>query len=284
MIFYAKRGERAVVKNLAVCFLTVLSLSLLAGVSSATILVVDDFDSGLPVNNVGGETGAWNCNPQDTEQFCKIVLIDTEKVGEAGFCLRLTYDISSTQDYVEGFPQTAYNGYWSLLNGLDVSDYTYLSFWLKGDKNTGHTDTLWVELKDPTSASRVKITGISDEWQKIKIPMEKFTDIYDWANLTEFMIIFNETASAKEGIIYIDTVGFNLGRNHVIFGTVPRGNAATRLVHIEVGSPGNHEHEEIVLQAVKAYPQRVGTGISHRPDIYVFLESAFSHQLHGLFT
>ncbi len=187
-------------KNLIICFLVLLAFSFLGPVSWATILVVDDFDSGLPGNNVGGETGAWSCNPEDSEQFCKMELIDVERVGDTGFCLKLTYDV--------GISQTACNGYWSLLNGLDVFDYECLSFRVKGDKNTGHTTTFWVELKDPVNTSRVQITGITDEWQKIKISQEKFTNIHDWVNLTELMIIFDHTATAKEGVIYIDNIGF----------------------------------------------------------------------------
>ncbi len=195
-------------KNLIICFLVFLAFGFLSPVSSATILVVDDFDSGLPGNNVGGETAAWSCNPEDSEQFCKMELIDTERVGDAGFCLKLTYDITTSRDYITDFPQTAYNGYWSLLNGLDVSDYEYLSFRVKGDKNTGHTTTFWIELKDPVNTSGVQITGITDEWQKIKISQEKFTNIHDWANLIELMIIFNQIATVKEGVVYIDNIAF----------------------------------------------------------------------------
>jgi len=189
-----------VFKNLIICFLVLLAFGFLSPVSWATILVVDDFDSGLPGNNVGGETDVWSCNPEDSEQFCKMELIDTERVGDAGFCLKLTYDV--------GISPTVRNGYWSLLNGLDIADYECLSFQVKGDKNTGHTTTFWVELKDPVNTSRVQITGITDEWQKIKISQEKFTNIHDWANLTELMIIFDHTATAKEGVIYIDNIGF----------------------------------------------------------------------------
>lgn len=195
-------------KNLIICFLVLSAFGFLSPVSWATILVVDDFDSGLPGNNVGGETGTWSCNPEDSEQFCKAELIDAEGVGGADFCLKLTYDIATSQDYMEDFPQTAYNGYWSLLNGLDVFDYECLSFRVKGDKNTGHTTTFWIELKDPVNTSRVQITGITDEWQKIKISQEKFTDIHDWANLIELMIIFDHTVTTKEGVVYIDNIAF----------------------------------------------------------------------------
>lgn len=188
------------VKNLIICFLVFLAFSFLGPASSATILVVDDFDSGLPGNNVGGETGAWSCNPEDSEQFCKMELIDVERVGDTGFCLKLTYDVSVSP--------TARNGYWSLLNGLDIADYEHLSFRVKGDKNTGHTTTFWIELKDPVNTSRVQITGITDEWQKIKIPQEEFADIHDWANLIELMIVFDDTVTTNKGVIYIDNITF----------------------------------------------------------------------------
>jgi len=196
------------IKKLMICFFTLLAVVLLSQACSATILVIDDFDSGLPINNVGGETGVWSCNPKDAEQFCKMELVDTERVGEEGFSLKLVYDISTLSDYLEGFPGKAFNGYWSLLNGLDVCDYEYLVFYVKGDKNTGYTDTFWVTLRDPANFSKVRVTGITDEWQKIKIPKEDFTDIYDWANVTEFIIVFNETATSEVGILYIDNIAF----------------------------------------------------------------------------
>lgn len=195
-------------RNLVVCSLVIFAFGLLATESLATILIVDDFDSGLPSNNVGGETGTWNCNPKDIEQFCNMELVDNVKRGDTGYSLKLTYDITTSQDYLEDFPNTACNGYWSLLNGLDVSDYEYLSFYVKGDKDAGYTTTFWVELKDPYNTSRVQVTGITDEWQKIKISLNEFTNIEDWANLIEVITVFDQIVTAKEGVIYIDYIVF----------------------------------------------------------------------------
>jgi hypothetical protein len=194
--------------KLVVCFLVFLSFGFLSTSSSATILVVDDFDSGLTVNNVGGETGTWNCNPEDAEQFCKMELVDNVRVGNKGFSLKLTYDITTNQDYLEGFPKTAYNGYWSKLNGLDVSDYSYLTLYVKGDKEAGYTTTFWIELKDTNNNSRVQVSGVTSEWQKIKISLNEFSNIADWANLVELTTVFDQIVTAKEGVIYIDNIAF----------------------------------------------------------------------------
>jgi hypothetical protein len=196
------------VKNLVVCFLMFLVFTFSSDVSSAAILIIDDFDSGLPYNNVGGDAGVWNCNPEDTEQFCNAELVLEEKIGDTGFSLKLIYDIDTSQSYLEGFPNTAYNGYWSGFGTLDVSEYSYFTFYVKGDSEAGYPNAFWIELKDSANISRVKIEKITDSWQKKEIPLSEFSNIKEWYNLTELAIVFDQVTFPKEGVIYIDNIAF----------------------------------------------------------------------------
>lgn len=196
-------------KSLAGFFLMILFLLCFVTCSSAEEVVIDNFDKGVTENALGGPTGIWNCNDRDPEQSCTMKITEEEKMGESGGSLGLTYDLSTSQNYLDGFPNTAYNGYWSKLDKLDVSGTRYLTFNVKGDRHSGFTRVLWVELKDADgNVSRAKIRGVSDEWTKVQIPLAKFSSIKNWSALHELVFVFDQVCTSKEGTIYIDNIRF----------------------------------------------------------------------------
>lgn len=195
------------VKNLISCILAFVFLVLLSGVCSATILVVDDFDSGIFYNNVGGDAGVSNNSGGDSVEFCNGKIVSEEKIGAGGFSLQLTYYIDAGQNSgVESSDN--FIGYWSKLNDLDVSDYSYLTLYVKGYKKTGYTCVFWVELRNADGASRIQVKEITGDWQKFKIPLEEFPDLQDKTKLSEFRIVFDETVTADKGVVYIDNIAF----------------------------------------------------------------------------
>jgi hypothetical protein len=165
-------------------------------------LVVADFDSGTKPNNIGGDFGAWDKDPMDFTQTCIESFNTTETRTGKGFCMRIDYDVDS--------PNTAYNGFWMKLNGTDVSAYKTLSFWVKGDKKRGFTPLFKIELKNNKGEDgRYYVTGVTDKWQKIEIPLTKIAGISDFKNMKEFVIVFEDWRSpVKEGTIYLDDVAF----------------------------------------------------------------------------
>lgn len=188
--------KRVAVVILAVCFLSGVSFS------AQDAVVVADFDSGVKPNNVGGDFGAWDKDPMDFSQTCIESFNTSETRQGKGFCLRIDYDVDS--------PNPAYNGLWMKLNGLDASEYSKLTFWVKGDEKRGYTPLFKVELKNNKGeVGRYYVTGITDEWQKVEIPLMKMAGISDFSNLAEFVIVFEDWRNpVKEGTIYIDDVQF----------------------------------------------------------------------------
>jgi hypothetical protein len=169
--------------------------------AEAVTLKLTDFDSGR-INDFGGGMGAWNKDPADTTQGC-FEMLDTEvKRGNKGASLRLEYDVDS--------PNPAYNGFWTKLEGRDLSDYNAISFWVKGDPDAGYTTRFKIELKNEKGqAGRFIVTGVTDEWTQVVVPFKNFKGISDFSEMSEFVIVFDDVlATSKEGIIYIDDVVF----------------------------------------------------------------------------
>ncbi len=166
-------------------------------------LVLADFDSGEKPNNVEGNFGAWNKDPSDPTQWCKEGFDNVTRRGAEGFSMKLDYSVDS--------PNPAYNGFWMMLPNIDASKYDTLSLWIKGDPQAGYTTVLKIEIKNANKqVGRYYISNVSDQWQKISIPLSDFKSLIDKTNLTEFVIVFEDRmASNKKGIVYIDDITFS---------------------------------------------------------------------------
>lgn len=173
----------------------------LVGFAQAAPLVVDDFDSGSKPNKLGGDFGSWDKDPNDQTQGCQISFDSTLKHGDQGYALKVDYDVES--------PNPAYNGFWMKLNNLDASQYKTMSFWAKGDSEKGFTSQVKIELKNKNEVGKYMVTGLTDQWQKISIPLDKFRGLNDKTGLTEFVLVFDDINSTeKYGAIYLDDLVF----------------------------------------------------------------------------
>ena len=115
--------------------------------------------------------------------------------------MKIEYDVDSANP--------AYNGFWMFLQELNASDYKNLSFQAKGGSE-GCTRVFKVELKNKKGqVGRYYVTNLTDEWQKITIPLSDFKGINDFSGLTEFVIVFEDRmVSKKVGTLYIDEITF----------------------------------------------------------------------------
>ncbi len=166
-------------------------------------IVVADFDTGDKPNNLGGDFGAWDKDPNDDTQGTEMSFEANDALSDpAGYCLRLDYDVDS--------PNPAYNGFWMKMNGEDVSNYNTLKFYLKGDAKAGFTKRIKIELKDMTNKpSPYILSGITEEWKQYSIPLEKFRRINDWKSMNEIVFVFDDiNSSPKTGTVYLDHVSF----------------------------------------------------------------------------
>ena len=170
----------------------------------ANELVIADFDTGDKPNNIGGDFGGWDKDPNDESQGCQMSFDTDDSQGDAsGYAIRLDYDVDS--------PNPAYNGFWMKLNGEDATAYNTLNFYVKGDAKAGYTKRFKIELKDMTNKpSAYIVSGVTDQWQKISIPFEKFRRIENWNSLNEIVFVFDDiNSNPKKGSILIDQVTFS---------------------------------------------------------------------------
>ena len=165
-------------------------------------LVIANFDSGEKPNNLGGNFGAWNKDPSDPTQWCKESFDNVTRHGDTGFSMKLNYCVES--------PNPAYNGFWMMLPNFDASKYDNLIFWVKGDPKEGYTTVFKVELKNASKqVGRYYVSNVSDQWQKMSIPLSELKGLPDRSNLTELVVVFEDRmASNKKGVIYVDDFKF----------------------------------------------------------------------------
>ena len=176
-------------------------MPMIASAVAVEELVVLDFDTGDKPNNLGGDFGAWDKDPNDDTQWCEVSFeYGDDALGEPdGYSLRLSYDVDS--------PSPAYNGFWTKLEGEDFSDYNTLNLYVKGDSEKGFTKRLKIELKDYQKTAAYIVSGVTEKWQKVSIPFEKFRTISDWSSMNEFVIVFDDiNSNPKEGSILFDQV------------------------------------------------------------------------------
>ena len=81
---------------------------------------------------------------------------------------------------------------WQLrLPSLDASTYDHLELWIRGDEHTGYADALKLEFKQPLSGGppgllrqgSYVINGITGNWRRIRIPLNRMNGIEDWKQL-----------------------------------------------------------------------------------------------------
>jgi hypothetical protein len=181
--------------------LVLISFSPLYGADASKALVVADFDTGDKPNNLGGDFGSWDKDPNDETQGCKLSFTEDDALGDkTGYSIRLDYDVDS--------PNPAYNGFWMKLNGVDATPYNTLAFYIRGDAESGFSKRVKMELKDQSNQPAAYIvSGLTEQWQQIKIPLNKFRRVEDWKSLNELTVVFDDiNSNPKTGTIFVDDI------------------------------------------------------------------------------
>jgi len=101
-------------------------------------ITIADFDNGM-VNNLGGEIGEWELDPEDTSQGVDAAIDKSVRHGTKGYSLKIAYNVASARN--------AANGIWMQLNGFNASLYDHFEFWVKGDASKGFTTVFKIEFK-----------------------------------------------------------------------------------------------------------------------------------------
>ncbi|HNV86352.1 MAG TPA: glucoamylase family protein [Candidatus Omnitrophota bacterium] len=186
-------------------------------------LTVHDFNGGVFKNNLGGDSGTWDLDPEDDSASCDAEIVEMEGPQGPGKVLRLDYDVDSETEV------PAKCGFWTKLGDLDAEEYDHLEFYVKGDSQKGFSKLFRVEIKKFENTDRVgKLQGsyivknVTSDWQKISIPLNAMTGILNFADpavwkdpsigrrgLDEFVIVFEDRrVDKKTGRIYVDDIRF----------------------------------------------------------------------------
>lgn len=126
-----------------------------------------------------------------------------------GGVMQIAYDVSK-----------AVAGFWMQ---WDVQDFKpdgwdALSFFVRGDSKKGFSTKIKVEMKIGEARwgwRQYCLEGVTDKWQRVTIPLEKFVPDGAWDKIDEFVIAFanydpnpktNCSATVKRGAIYFDQI------------------------------------------------------------------------------
>ncbi len=219
------------------------------------IINVADFNRDSLINNLNGESGAWEKDPDDQTQWMNSSLDNVIRRGEEGASLKLEYSLNS--------PNDAVNGFWTQLRDLDASLCDHFEFWVKGDDKKGYPTLFKIEFKkfqkDPegheeTVTGTYIVKGVTKEWKKYSIPLNVMNGILDWRDLREFVITFEKKRVDRlEGALYFDDISFvktgNPGPS--IRDTVPHKKKKTD----KESSP--EEFAKFLVARLNGYPKKV---------------------------
>ncbi len=172
--------------------------------------IIADFNGPDLTNNLGGESGTWERNSEDPDQFVAASLDNKVRRGTRGASLKLEYSLKSAND--------AANGFWTKLADANAAPYDHLEFWVKGDAAKGYPTVFKIEFKklrkdaegrDETMKASYVVKGVTGEWQKISIPLNVMSGILNWGELKEFVISFEKRRLDNlQGVLYFDDFAF----------------------------------------------------------------------------
>ena len=168
------------------------------GAKESPILTIDDFESNRNINLIGGLSGSWEKDPSDKKEYCTAEFVKDARDGQRSSALKLKYKLT---------PQ-AYNGYYTKLNGTDVSPFTNLQFFIKG--GVEFPSFFKIELKNHLNeVGSYMVSGIDKRWKKISIPLNKFRGISDFSRMAELVVVFEGSRLGhSSGEIYLDDLSF----------------------------------------------------------------------------
>jgi hypothetical protein len=163
-------------------------------------LVVADFDTCKPPNNLGGEMGAAYDSPNRLEE-------SFIEGGAEGCFIRLEYHSET------------WSAFWTELLGVDLGAQSRLTFEVKAEVPL--PQQFKIELKRPcpddgcSEMSVHYVDGITTEWQTKSVALQDFGSV-EWApplssydGLQELVFTFESSQTGTtDGVIYLDNITF----------------------------------------------------------------------------
>ncbi len=172
-------------------------------------IIVDNFDEGSTEGvfnerktTLGTYQGTWAKRPA----WSLIAKSEEHRRGDSGLGQRLEWQNAG-----------GWCGWYTLLNGLDVTDYNALTFWIKGEKGGERFDIGLSDMQMQELDISAKYVGavsffledeVTTEWQKVKIPLSRLGADIDMSSLGSLVFWCRYNSSGKSSVIYMDDVMF----------------------------------------------------------------------------
>jgi hypothetical protein len=157
-------------------------------------IVINDFDTCGPINNLGGGGGAAFNEPDR--------LVETfPQEPNRGCVVRLEWTV------------TGWAGYWQQLMNADFSKHRSLTFDIRADEDKGIPGQIKVELKgDNQRVGVAYVKGVDHDWKTISIPLDSFVNpgygkpLGRLIDLQELVFVVERDKSGAEGVLFLDQV------------------------------------------------------------------------------
>lgn len=161
---------------------------------TAEPLVIADFDTCTPTNNLHGAMGAAYDAPD--------VLVETYvQELDRGCVARLEWKVSG------------WSGFWLKIQGADFSKHRLLAFDIRADEEKGIPGQIKVELKgDNQRVGVAYVKGLGSDWKTISVPLDAFVNpgygkrLGRLTNLQELVFVVERDKSGAEGVLFLDQV------------------------------------------------------------------------------
>ena len=177
----------------------------LAGEATPPHLVLHDFER-LESPTPGITMGSWATKPGRYPGLLSYRLEPAQRPGSQR-ALHLHYR------FLPGATEAI--GWQLRLPDLDASAYDHLELWIRGDQKAGYADTLKLEFKQPLTQGppgllrqgSYVIRGITENWQRIRIPLNLMNGIADWKQLRWFTLALHPRRSPmNSGGYWLDDI------------------------------------------------------------------------------
>lgn len=136
--------------------------------------------------------------------------------------MRIVYNVSE-RDFPSARLDELVAGFWMHWSMQDFKpdEWDALSFFVRGDPQEGFSTKIKVEVKIREARwgwRQYCLEGITDKWQRVTIPLERFVIADEWNKTNEFVVAFANQdplidclVTVKKGAIYLDQIAFRKG-------------------------------------------------------------------------
>ncbi len=216
----------------------------LAAEAATTPLLLHDFERADGAPNSGGAMSGWTA--ESSRQTGRVwYRLEPAAGPDRSRALHLRYRFApgATGDL----------GWQITLPDLDASAYDHLQFWIRGDEAAGYAQDLKIEFKQPLPNTppgllrqgSTVVTGITGDWQRIRVPLNRMNGIADWRRLNQFGIVLQPRRSpVHAGAYWLDDIAL-----------------------IKTGNPGPSVRDPVIPPQKTAWENQLGGKVAAQPHI-----------------